>query len=396
MLESIYVGMSGLMGYSRGLRVIANNTANMNTPGFKGATLQFSDMFYSQDTLAGGAGGMNRGQLGFGLNTYSTTLNFTQGELRQTGRDLDLAIDGQGLFMLRSETGEIRYTRAGQFEFDAEGRLVNRADKARVLARGEGGALTEVDLSGHRTNPAQATSKVTFQGNLSSTAAEQTVGSVRVLDATGAEHLLTLKFSNNAASAPGLWGVTVLDGTAEVATGELRFVDGVPAQDSGLIELTYTPQDQSPIDLVLDFTADVTSFASGNLSTLTAAKQDGYQAGALTSATFDSEGFLVFTYTNGQTAKGVRLALGRFDAPAAVGATGDNQFEALDERAWRHGLAGDNAFGSVRSGMVEISNVNLSQEFSDLVIMQRGYQAVSQVVSTANEMLQQLFGMKPR
>ena len=102
MLDSIFIGMSGLMGYSRGLRVIANNTANLNTPGFKGSSLQFADMFYSDGSFSGNS---TRSQGGYGLNTYSTTLNFKAGDFRQTGNSLDLAVDGQGLFVLKNAAG---------------------------------------------------------------------------------------------------------------------------------------------------------------------------------------------------------------------------------------------------------------------------------------------------
>jgi flagellar hook protein FlgE len=388
MLESIYVGMSGLMGYSRGLRVIANNTANMNTPGFKGASLQFADMFYSN-----GGNGLSSGQMGHGVNTYSTSMNFRQGELRQSGNELDLAIDGQGLFTLRDEGGALHYTRAGQFEFNTDGVLVSRTDGSRVLALDANGVQTEVSLAGLRTNAARATATVTFNGNLSSTATEQTVGGVRVLDGAGGEHQLTLRFTNTSANAAGSWTVTVLDGANEVGSGTLLFTDGRPTAGSSSISVTYAPAGQAAMPLVFDFGADVTSFASGNLSTLAAARQDGFQAGALSKVSFDATGTLVLSYSNGQTVRGARLSLARFDSLDAVSSSGDNQFEAIDERAWQTGVAGDTAFGTVKSGVVELSNIDLSQEFSDLVIMQRGYQASSQVVSTANDMLQALFAM---
>src|ERR1044071_9789435 len=105
MLDSIYIGMSGLMGYSRGLRVIANNTANINTPGFKGASLQFGDLFYANGPASGAMTDGGVSQMGQGLTTYSTTLDFSQGDLRQSGNALDLAVDGQGLFTLKDEKG---------------------------------------------------------------------------------------------------------------------------------------------------------------------------------------------------------------------------------------------------------------------------------------------------
>jgi flagellar hook protein FlgE len=146
MLDSIFIGMSGLVSYSRGLRVIANNTANINTPGFKGATMQFGDLFYANGPASGAFSGAGVNQLGQGVTTYSTSLDFSQGELRQSGNDLDLAVDGQGLFVLKDKDGELRYTRDGQFAFDADGFLVSRTSGAKVMGYDENGALTEVTL----------------------------------------------------------------------------------------------------------------------------------------------------------------------------------------------------------------------------------------------------------
>lgn len=396
MLESIYVGMTGLLGYSRGLHVIANNTANMNTPGFKGASLQFADLFYATGNLGGGAAEQNYSQLGFGLNTVGTTMSFKQGELRQTGNDLDMAIDGQGLFVLRGESGELSYTRAGQFQFDTDGVLVNRSTGAKVMGLDANGQLTQIGLAGQSTNGGRPTSQVKFSGNLSSTATEQTVTGVKVVDSAGGEHVLGLKFTNTSATAAGSWQVEVLDGATSVGTGQLLFKDGKPVAENATITVNYAPAGQSPLPVTLDFTTDVTSFAAGNLSTLAMRSQDGVGPGALTAATFDVRGTLTLAYANGQTTKGATLALARFDSPDAVGASGDNQFKIVDPRAWHLGTAGHEAFGTVRSGMIEISNVDLSREFSDLVVMQRGYQASSQIISTANDMLQELFSMKSR
>ncbi len=124
------------------------------------------------------------------------------------------------------------------------------------------------------------------------------------------------------------------------------------------------------------------------------ASQDGYGPGGLTKVTFDAAGFLQMSYSNGQVVRGPRLALGRFNSPDAVGSLGNNEFEVKDGAGWQTGAAGEQGFGSVRAGMVEMSNVALSQQFSDLVIMQRGYQACSQIVSTANDMLNELFAMR--
>lgn len=391
MLDSIYIGMTGLMGYSRGLRVIANNTANINTPGFKSSSLQFGDMFYASGPANGGVN-----QLGQGLNTYSTSFDFSQGELRQTGNDLDLAINGQGLFTVKSEAGEIRYTRDGEFTFNDDGILVSRTNGAKVLGRGEGGALVEISLDGKRSNPAKATNSVTFRGNLSSTADDQTLSDVTVLDSVGGEHVLSVKFENEAGTKTGQWKVTLMDGSTEVGSGTLQFNDGQLDSNGTKLSLTYKPANVPEMPIVLDFSEDVTSFAAGDTSTLALVKQDGYAAGSLTNVSFSEGGVLTLAYSNGQTDKGHTLALARFTSTDSVASAGDNTFEATDLQSWESGVAKRGAFGAVQSGVVEISNVDLSAEFSDLVIMQRGYQACSQVVSTANDMLQELFSLKGR
>jgi flagellar hook protein FlgE len=392
MLETIYVGMSGLMGYSHGLRVIANNTANLNTPGFKGSSLQFADMFYSNGDPSGGSA-FGRGQVGYGLTTYATSMNFKQGELRQTGNDLDLAVDGEGLFVLRDAEGALHYTRAGQFEFSPEGVLVNRADGSEVMSSDGSGDFVHISLDNHRTNPAKPTQTLTFTGNLPSTSTNaQTVSNIKVIDAGGGEHTLTLSLTRTGQK----WAVKLLEGTTTVGTGELTFADGKPTAESNKISITYKPADQPEMPLLLDFSGEVRSFASGDISTLAVSKQDGYKAGALSEATFDGTGTLVLAYTNQQTVKGQQIALARFDSPDAVTAIGDNQFQSRDDGAWHVGVADGLTFGVIHSGSIELSNVDLSQQFSDLVIMQRGYQASSQVVSTANEMLQELFSMKSK
>lgn len=394
MLDSIYVGMTGLLGYSKGLRVIANNTANLNTPGFKGSSLQFSDLFYSNSNLASSSGSGSYGGLGYGLNAGSTVLSFKQGEIRQTDNPLDMAVDGQGLFILKDEEGNLTYTRAGQFKFNGTGVLVNQADNAKVMGRSADGGLTEISLSGLGTNAGRATATVKFNGNLSSTVTDQTVGGVRVIDALGGAHTLNVKFTNTGATTAGSWKVELLEGTAVLATHQIIFFDGKPTAATAKLSMTYSPAGVAAIPLVMDFSTDVTSFAAGNLSTLAMSSQDGVTPGSLTEASFNSTGTLVLSYSNGQSVKGTRLALGRFDSLDAVGTLGGNRFSALDPKHWTTGSAEEGGFGSIRSASVEIANVDLSQEFSDLVVMQRGFQASSQVISTSNEMLQQLFALK--
>jgi flagellar hook protein FlgE len=392
MLESINIGMTGLLGYSKGLRVIANNTANINTPGYKGSSLQFADMFASSQPGLG-SGSM---KIGYGVGTNGTTINFKQGELRQTGNSLDLAVDGQGLFTVKDGQGNVHYTRAGQFEFDTDGILVSRGDGSKVMGQGADGSTGEISIAGQRMTAGKATTLAKFSGNISSTGTTATVGSVKVFDAVGGEHLLSVKLTNTDAALAGSWSVELLEGTTTVGTGQIVFAAGKPVAGKGKVNLNYTPAGLTSIPLTLDFETDVTSFASGTTSTVAFASQDGFGPGSLSDVSFDANGVLQLKYSNGQTKTGAQLQLGRFESLEAVTPVGDGQFDATDQLAWRVGVAGTGAFGAVRSGVVEASNVDLSQEFSDLVIMQRGYQASSQVIGTANDMLQELFSMKAR
>lgn len=391
MLDSIYIGMSGLQGYSRGLKIIANNTANINTPGFKSSSLQFGDMFYANGDQSGTSKG-TFGSSGHGLMTSGTTLNFKQGELRQTGNALDLAVDGAGMFTLKDANGKLHYTRAGQFEFNSSGVLVNRLDGSKVMGRDTSGALAEITVNGTRASNSKASTTVTFKGNVDYNSTTVNVNSVKVIDSAGGEHNLTTKLTKTSTDN---WSVDVSENGVSVGTGNIVFLNGKTVLASSKVVINYAPAGMTSTPLTLDFSTDVSSFAaSPNLTTLAFNTQDGFSAGNLTGASFDANGVLVMTYSNGQTSKGNRLALGRFDTTDAVQAVGGNQFDSTDPTAWHSGSAGENGFGSVKSGMVEISNVDLSQEFSDLVIMQRGYQASSQIITTANEMLQELFAMK--
>jgi flagellar hook protein FlgE len=405
MLDSIFIGMTGLISYSRGLRVIANNTANINTPGFKGSSVQFGDLFYANGTAGGALNGSGVNQLGQGVTTYANTLDFSQGELRQSGNGLDLAVDGQGLFTLKDKEGNLSYTRDGQFTFDDEGFLVSKSSGAKVMGYDANGALVEVTIDGVRFNDPKATTTVKFMNSLTYSTSATSLGShtltdVTVLDTAGAEHILTVEFKQVEApvGAQVRWKVTVKDGTTEVGGGTLVFNGSTIDPASAKITVNYTPTGMTQFPLVLDFSGDVRTWPGTDSvpDTLKVSSTDGYEAGSLTEATFDADGVLNLKYSNGETAKGVTLALARFNSTESVRSAGDNMFEPTAVTAWETGAAGTGAFGAIRSGVVEISNVNLSSEFSDLVIMQRGYQASSQVVSTANEMLQELFSLKGR
>lgn len=392
MFETIYVGMTGLDGHSKGLNVISNNVANLNTPGFKSSQLQFADLFYRDRGIGGDGQGTQR-QVGEGVGTGGTFLNFNQGETRQTGNDLDVAIDGMGLLVLRQGSKTV-YSRAGQFQFDGDGFLVDRTSQARVAGLGASQQLVDISITGLRTHPPRATSSIKMADNLSTGDNQHVINDVKVFDAAGGSHALKVTFDNDSANAPGEWIVTISEGATTVATGRIAYKDGRAVAGKDTLAFTYRPGGAEPFAITLDFRNETTGFAEGRDSTLKVLSQDGYAPGALTKTRFDNEGYLVTTYSNGQTVKRERLALAWFDDMNGLQAEGGNVFVNRIDQPVRLGWATQGQFGKIVGGSVEVSNVELSQQFSNLIITQRGYQASSQVITTANEMIQQLFEMR--
>lgn len=391
MIDSIFIAESGLTGFSNALNTISNDTANLNTPGFKGASTQFSDLFYDNSAQANG-GNSSFDQFGSGVTTLGTNLNFQQGQIQSTGNPLDIAVNGQGFFVLKNTDGQIHYTKDGQFQFNDKGILVSETTGEDVMAFNGQGNLSPISIMNLKTNAAQATSSVTFTGNLSSSATTDSISNVTVIDSAGTSHALSMSFAP-VSSTPGSWTVTLADGATTVGTGTLVFDNGEPAAGSDTISMTYTPSGGTAMPLTLDFSSNVTSFDQGTTSTLAVASQNGHASGTLTSETFDSTGTLQLTYSNSQTVAGQQLALGQFQSQEDVKEVSSNEFISKNGSSWIIGVAGTGQFGTATSEEVEMSNVDLSQEFSNLVIVQRGYQGCSQVISTASDMLNSLFSM---
>lgn len=393
MFESIYVGLTGLDSYSKGLNVISNNVANLNTTGFKGSQLQFADLYY-KDGDAGLGTGTTRQQVGGGVGTAGTFLNFQQGDARQTGGDLDLLVNGPGLFILR-QGQEVSYTRAGQFEFDKDGFLVDQTTRARVAAAGVNGQLEDIFVTGLRASPPKPSTQVKFSGNLSTAATQHVIGSVTLFDAAGTPVPVRLVFDNTNAVTAGSWKVTATtaDGSV-VGTGEIRFRSGAPQLGFDSMALNFTPPQGQPIQAKLDFSLETTSFSTGTTSSLAVASQDGYGPGTLVKSSFDADGFFVTSYSNGQVEKQGRLALAHFSNPDVLRQEGNNRFVHRFGKLPQVGHPGQDVFGKILAGSIESSNVDLSQQFSEMIITQRGYQASSQIITTANEMIQQLMDMR--
>lgn len=395
MLDSIYVGLTGLTSYAKGLNNISNNVANLNTTGFKSSQLQFYDLFYNYQTTGDGSGNNSSYSQGSGVAAGNSNIVYTQGELRSTGNDQDAAINGNGFFILR-QGNQTFYTRDGQFTFDADGYLVSTTSGARIAGLSGADSLKDINISGLRSNQAKQTSIVYLKDSLSSNDTSFDITDMTVYDSLGQTHTLTLHFDKNSSVTPGSWLVTVKENGAAISNGEVRYTStGSILAGFDTHTFTYAPTaGATPLTIKLDFNG-TNNFSSAS-SSIKVDSQDGYQAGAMTSAKFDETGNLVINYSNGQTANSGRLALGWFNNLQGLEKVGRNLLVNSADQAIIIGGAGDSLFGKISGGNVESSNVDLSQQFSELITTQRGYQASSQIISAANEMLQQLFDIKKR
>ncbi|MEY3201892.1 MAG: hypothetical protein RIR70_1442 [Pseudomonadota bacterium] len=381
MLDAIYVALTGLQGFSRSLNQVANNTANINTPGFKTASVPLVDAFYTES---------QQGQMGHGMKTLDAVRNFSQGEIRTTGAPLDLAIDGQGFFMLQGTQGERRYTRAGKFGVTAEGLLQHTADGAAVLDA----SAKPISIADRKNQTGRATSKLTFRGNLSSTADTVDLSSISLIDPEGKEHTASLSATRDTSASPLTWKLKLSEGSTVLGEASVVFVDGVPTAETAKPALSLALSGAASQTVTLDLSSDVTSFAAGTSSSFALLNRDGFTAGTLSSVGFNISGHVMLGYSNGQSEQGPQIGLARFDPRITLKPEGDNQFSVEKGVEPEIGAAGQGGFGTLRPGGIEASNVDLTRELTELIALQRGYQASSQVLGTASEMLEKLFDLK--
>lgn len=404
MLESIYVGLTGLSTFARGLNNLSNNVANLNTPGFKRSQSLFQDLIYNQQNLGQDTPNNGGSSLGNGVEIAGTSMVFNQGELRQTGNDQDAAIQGNGFFILRDD-GNTYYTRAGQFQFDDQGYLTSSSNGARVATLSDSLQLQDFNISSYRTSPPSATTEIQLNGYLSANDLDKkhVISDVNVYGNNGQLSKLKITFTDNSAVTARNWLVQIDDQAGNlVANGSVQFQgDGSPSPGSEEFSFSYTPSGGSPMTLKLVYGQPgrfngLANFSVGDNSTAKVLSSDGYTIGSLTKISYDAEGQINATYSNGQTEKLGKLALAWFNFLPDLHQEGGNLFVNDTGQEPVIGSAKTSVFGSITGGSIESSNVDLTQQFSELIVTQRGYQASSQVVSTANEMIQQLFDLKSK
>lgn len=389
MFGGIFTGLSGMQAFSNGLRQVSNNITNLNTTGFKGSSTVFNNLYNS------GSSGLrfdgNSGLNGGGVELSLSQLDLSAGELRQTGRDLDLAVDGNGFLVLERD-GEFFYARTGSFEVQESGEIVLAGTDFRLTRLDENGQSSPLTIDGSRTSHPEATQSVSFTGNLSSTSDAFSLSNLAIFDESGDQRNWDVAFSREDNAPAGEWIVTVTDGNGD-AIGEqmLQFSNGVA--DAGTSVLTFTdPETGQAVDL--DFSANVSSFSSGDVSTLQVQEADGFGLGQLTTLGVNELGQLEAGYSNGETAELGAIGLALFADPQKLEQVNASLFVYDGIEGRELVTSEDDRVGQVVSGRLEASNVDLSQQFGDLILVQRGFQASSQVVSISNDMIQQLFGIR--
>jgi flagellar hook protein FlgE len=421
MLRSMFSAISGLKAHQAKMDVTGNNIANVNTVGFKSSSTVFQDTL-SQVVRAGGApaadrGGTNPAQIGLGVKLAAITTNWTNGAAQSTGRSTDFMIEGDGFFVTRGPGGEQLYTRAGSFDFDAGGRLVTPdgsilqgwvADANGVV--NPNGPIEDLTVPYGANVPPLPTGTSALGGNLDSDAA---VGAfvqtpVRMYDQLGVAQQVTYTFTKLAANE---WQLTVNNGDD----------DGDPATPAPALALTNP--DGTPFDGVVRFDpadgartapAGQIRFASGDVawpdpvtidlealtqfggkSEVVPTDVDGYAQGALQGFELSNDGTITGTYSNGLRQNLGQLSMASFNNPGGLEKAGNSSFRvAQNSGEAMIGIAGAGGRGILSSGALEMSNVDLSEEFTSLIVAQRGFQANSRVITASDELLQDLVNLK--
>ena len=408
MIGSLFAGISGLNANSTAMTVIGDNIANVNTTAFKANRSSFANV------LSQSLGGSMGGDIGRGVEFWGTSPLWTQGSLENTGSPTDLAISGKGFFIVQDNSGTNFYTRAGQFHFDEAGDMVNpdgyHVQGYGINPSGNLGNITTISIPGQRISPPSATTEFSFDINLDSqTPTNGTYStSQTIFDSLGNAIPLTLTFTKQAAaqtwsvaaSVPSPNGPVTINGAATAAVafdsaGNLT----APASD-GTLAITLANGAATPLSVTWDLydasgtnLGDMTGYASSSATTFQ--YQDGYTSGVLRGISVDENGIVTAAYSNGQLTPTYQIALADFPSYDGLAKLGKNLYsESLASGQPMPGVAGNGRLGSITPSAIEMSNIDLAQEFVKMITTQRAFQANSRVITTSDEILSELINIK--
>lgn len=412
MLRSLYAGVSGLRAHQMMLDVVGNNIANVNTSGFKGSTVVFQDLL-SQVIAGAGApaegvqGGTNPSQVGLGVGVGAIWTNFSQGALENTGKSTDVAIQGDGFF-IANQGGQQIYTRAGAFTFDGHGNLVT-PNGSYIQGWTADPATGDIDHTvpvGNLTMPPGQilppvnTNSVVIGKMLSANApiGQQATTTITAFDTQGVAADITFIFEKTAVNT---WTIDSFDPTgANIGSHAVNF-DPLTGYVAGAT--TFTVQPTTPaanwpnpitVDLGVPGSGDALQEFGGTI-TVSALQQNGSPAGTLQSFKIANDGVISGVFSNGVTKQVGQLALAVFNNPAGLEKVGDNFYRVTPNSGLAQvGVAATGGRGKLSAGNLEMSNVDLSLEFTKLIIGQRGFQANSKIITTSDDILQTLLTLK--
>ncbi|MDF1616823.1 flagellar hook protein FlgE [Petrocella sp. FN5] len=432
MMRSMYSGVSGLRIHQTKMDVIGNNIANVNTVGFKSSRVTFSEVFSQTIQGASGAsentGGRNPMQIGLGSSISSVDIDMGEGAAQRTDNPLDLKIEGDGFFVVSDITGN-KFTRAGAFRIDEAGNLVNpeglnvmgwKADPATgEVQKGQVQPIQILNPVNLYSEPT-ATSNITLSGNINinDTQLSDPNGvpfTANFYDSLGYRYTAEYRITNLPVANANQFTITLTDAGITDANGNVGVATGLApiAQiiefDPATGKIIAGPDTFDMTNLVTPFSTfnnmevdfgDLTLFA-GN-TTLEAISGDingigsGNQAGSISGFEVGGDGKVIGRYTNGQTKLLGQIVVAAFQNPAGLQKVGSNLFIATTNSGDFDGLGQDitSRGGSFNSGVLEMSNVDLSREFTEMITTQRGFQANSRIITSSDELLQELVNLK--
>jgi flagellar hook protein FlgE len=421
--NSLYIGISGLQAHGDAISVVGDNIANASTIGYKRNRASFADML---------GGELNAQRLGGGVRLSGTQTMWAQGTVTQTGNDLDLAVRGDGLFVVRgNHAGQNAqfYTRDGRFQLDDEGFVVNQHGlRLQGYAIDTAGtrALTPGDLAlGTRQSPPVATTSASMTLNLDANApvpppwdpldpnaTSSYATSQTVYDSLGAPHHVEVYFRSQGA---GSWefhamvdGAELAGGTpgtaTEIASGTLTFASSGALQSQTVAASSADFVNATPgQSIAFSFGDDIASGGTGmggttqfaGPSTVTSVAIDGRGSGALTDIVIGDDGKIHGVFDNGDKIDLAQVALATFAADEGLSRLGDGLVaETAASGTPLIDIPGNGGRGSISSGALEASNVDLGQELVTLIAYQRAFQANAKTVTTADEMLAEINNLK--
>ena len=432
MMRSLYSGVSGLKVHQTKMDVIGNNIANVNTVGFKSSTVTFKDVFYQTTQSASGpnettgTGGQNAKQIGLGVSLGSISKNITsEGGSQRTDNPFDMKLSGDGFFIV-NKAGVNYFTRAGAFTTDAAGNLVNgdgynvmgwQADKDGNVIKDTVSKLT-IKTADKLQTAAAKTKKTSFTGNINASDSSfvsdgkggYTGGitmSAQIYDSVGQQYLLTFNVAKTTTANQYTITPTTLkstDGTDYSAA--LPTTQTTLTFDANKGTVT-APAD--PVDLDINWQGaniagrdkqtisfDFSGLTSVATETSTHSSSDGKAVGKMTGVGVQTDGRIIAAYSNGDNVCIGQIAVATFDNPAGLEAVGNTMYQTTMNSGTFDGIGEDVSAGggSITTGVLEMSNVDLSTEFTEMITTQRGFQANSRIITVSDTMIEELTNLK--